>query len=450
MTPIVQWESLSVEYINMSKSQLSIEPYKGVRDFYPEDMRVQNHIFNVWRKTLQSFGYEEYDASILEPTELYTSKTSEEIVNEQTYTFIDRGDRSVTLRPELTPTVARMVAGRKHELAYPLRWFSIPNLFRYERPQKGRLREFYQLNVDLFGDASSNADIEMIQISSKLLKNFGMKEEDFEIRISSRRLINAVMTEWYELDEEGSKKLQKLIDKKSKMSAEDFAVKAKEIAGDAFEFFSFDPHSEVYEEAMALLPIRDAKEELDGIIDDLKARGISNIVFDAELIRGFDYYTGTIFEVFDKHPENNRSLFGGGRYDKLLALFGSDEVAATGFGMGDAPILETLKTYNLIPTSVAKRSTTDVSVLAIDEESIPHAEKLADTLRESGINVALNTSLKKIGDQIKHAEKTGIQYIIAVGENEAKSGEYTLKNIVTGEKFDGRTEEIAGRINSQV
>lgn len=412
----------------MSKNQLSTESYKGVRDFYPEDMRLQNYIFSVWRSTLESYGYEEYDASILEPTELYASKTSEEIVNEQTYTFTDRGDRSVTLRPEMTPTVARMVAARKRELAYPLRWFSIPNIFRYERPQKGRLREFYQLNADIFGVEGKSADIEMIQVASSIMRNFGIKDQDFEIRVSSRRLINAVMSDWYELDEADSKKLQKLIDKKSKLSEEEFTAKAREIAGDAFTFFSFDHTSELYEEAMGLLSIREAKEELDQVINDLKARGVSNIVFDPELIRGFDYYTGFIFEVFDKHPENNRSIFGGGRYDQLLSLFGNDEVAAVGFGMGDVPIMETLKTYDLIPDFV-KKSTTDVAILVMNEASLPYAEKVADKLRGEGRNVAINASFKKIPDQMKYAEKTGISNVIVIGDNEAATETYTEKSL---------------------
>jgi histidyl-tRNA synthetase len=412
----------------MTKRQLSTDPYKGVRDFYPEDMRVQNYIFGIWRKTLQSFGYEEYNASILEPTELYEAKSGEELINEQTYSFIDRGERNVTLRPEMTPTVARMVAGRKRDLAFPLRWFSIPNLFRYERPQKGRLREHFQLNADLFGDSSQNGDIEMIQIASAIMKNFGIKEEHFEIRISSRRLINAVMTEWYELDEFKSKQLQKLIDKKSKMEHEEFEKRAQEIAGEAFEFLSFDQKSESYKEAMSLLPIREAKEELDHIISSLHARGITNVVFDSELIRGFDYYTGTIFEVFDKHPENNRSLFGGGRYDELLSLFGTEQVAAVGFGMGDVTIMEALKAYDLIPESI-KKSTTDIAILCVDEAALEYAEKVADEFRSKGKNVAVNTSFKKIGDQIKYAEKTGIPQVIVIGEDEVTSGSYTLKEI---------------------
>ena len=166
-----------------------VDTYKGVRDFYPEDERLQRYIFNVMQQTLESFGYEPYNASLLEPTELYTTKTSEEIIKEQTYTFKDRGDRSVTLRPEMTPTVARMVAARKRELGYPLRWYSIPNCFRYERPQKGRLREFWQLNFDLFGADDRAADAEVIEIAYRLLRAYGATEDMFMIKVADRALL---------------------------------------------------------------------------------------------------------------------------------------------------------------------------------------------------------------------------------------------------------------------
>ena len=416
-----------------TNKKLGTESYKGVRDFYPEDMRVLNYIFRVWKETLESFGYEEYNASLLEASELYEAKSGEEIIQNQTYSFVDRGGRNVTLRPEMTPTLARMVAARKRELAYPLRWYSIPNLFRYERPQKGRLREHFQLNADIFGIDSTQAEIEMIELSSAIMKNFGIKESDFEIRISSRKLINAVMSDWYELDEEKSKRLQKLIDKKNKITEEEFTKEAREIAGDAFKFFSLSKKSEVYEEAMAINTIRQAKEELDEVIKELHRRGMTNVVFDDELIRGFDYYTGIIFEVFDKHPDNNRALFGGGRYDELLSLFGNDTLSACGFGMGDVMLGETLKTYSLIPEEI-KRSTTDISLVCIDEEAIAHAEKLAQKLRADGLKVAINISMKKVSDQIKHAEKTGIPYIVVIGENEIKTEKYLLKNIITGEE----------------
>jgi histidyl-tRNA synthetase len=203
----------------MSKiSKLSTESYKGVRDFYPEDLFVQNYIFNKWREIAEKFGYLEYNASVLEPAELYKAKTGEEIVNEQTYTFTDRGEREVTLRPEMTPTIARMVAGQHHNLTFPLRWYSIPNLFRYEKPQRGRLREHWQLNVDIFGVNSIQADIEIISIADQILRNFGAKSSDFVIKVNSRKIINNLYKR-FDLNEDDSHKISKIIDKKEKISS---------------------------------------------------------------------------------------------------------------------------------------------------------------------------------------------------------------------------------------
>ena len=197
-------------------NKINREPYKGVRDFYPEDMFVQNFIFDVMRKTVISFGYIEYNASILEPTSLYKAKSGEELVEEQTYTFTDRGGREVTLRPEMTPTVARMVAKRKRELTFPLRWFSIPNMFRYERPQKGRLREHWQLNADLFGVKSIDADVEIISLAYTLMKKFGAKDNNFEIKVNSRKIINSILKDFLKLQDEEGNRLMKLVDKREK------------------------------------------------------------------------------------------------------------------------------------------------------------------------------------------------------------------------------------------
>src|ERR1035437_10037839 len=175
---------------NEVTKKLSTEAYKGVRDFYPEDMFVQKHIFERMRKAVEKFGYSEYGASVLEPSDLYKAKSGEEIVNEQTYTFKDKGDREVSLRPEMTPTVARMIAAKLKEFSFPLRWYSIPNLFRYENPQRGRMREHWQLNVDIFGVKNLNAEVEAIAIASKIMRNFGLKDADFEIKINNRVIIN--------------------------------------------------------------------------------------------------------------------------------------------------------------------------------------------------------------------------------------------------------------------
>jgi histidyl-tRNA synthetase len=412
--------------MSKNNSIVSTEPYKGVRDFYPEDMVVQNHIFSVWKKTVEKFGFTEYSASILEPAELYKAKTSDEIVNEQTYTFIDRGDREVTLRPEMTPTVARMVEGKRRELGFPLRWFSIPNVFRYERPQRGRLREHWQLNVDMFGLASTDADVELIAVAHEIMKNFGASESDFIIKVSSRKLMNAVFGTWYELDEAQSKALQRHMDKKSKMPEEVFYMEAEKIVGKPFEFLNLSHASSQYEEAMAFPSIRQAKEELDQVLALLKARGISNVVYDENIIRGFDYYTGTVFEVFDTDPANSRSLFGGGRYDNLMSLFGGESLPAFGFGMGDVTIRDFLETHNLLPAQV---STTQIMICLMDENAKEYGEEVASQLRASGKNVAINYSYKSISDQTKAARKLSIPQVIILGEDEISSKSYTIKDL---------------------
>lgn len=305
------------------KVKLSTEPYKGVRDFYPEDMAIQNYIFDTWKKVAKSFGYVEYTASILEPAELYRSKTSEEIVNEQTFSFTDRGDREVVLRPEMTPTLARMVAGKRKSLKFPLRWFSIPNVFRYEKPQRGRKREHWQLNCDLLGIVGVEAEVEIISLAHKIMKEFGAKDEDFEIRVNSREIIeNHLRNQGVDIHKIGD--VRRLLDKRDKI--DDFENRVYEIVGKKID--------------LEMQPDEKIKEIIE-------KSNFKNIKFDQSITRGFDYYTGMVFEVFDTHPDNRRSLFGGGRYDNLLELFGVEPVPTVGFGMGDVTIRDFLETHNL-------------------------------------------------------------------------------------------------------
>jgi histidyl-tRNA synthetase len=301
------------------KAKLSTEPYKGVRDFYPEDMAIQNYIFDTWKKICKSFSYLEYTASLLEPAELYRSKGNDEIVNDQMFTFTDRGDRQVALRPEMTPSLARMVAAQRKSLKFPLRWFSIPNVFRYEKPQRGRKREHWQLNADVMGIAGIEAEVEIISLAHAIMKSFGAKDEDFQIQINDRVLLN---------EKFGKKELISLLDRKNKMSAEDFTKAWQEIDG--------KPYSDLT-----------ANDTIQNILNALKEKGITNAIFEPTITRGFDYYTGMVFEVFDTDPANNRSLFGGGRYDNLLEIFGVEPVPTVGFGMGDITIRDFLETHNL-------------------------------------------------------------------------------------------------------
>lgn len=417
--------------------KLSTDSYKGVRDFFPADMAVQNAIFDIWHNVSKKYGYEEYGASVLEPADLYRAKTGEEIVNEQTYSFIDRGDREVTLRPEMTPTLARMVAARRRELTFPLRWYSIPNLFRYEQPQRGRVREHWQLNVDIFGVESLSAEVEVISMAYDITRAYGLSDTNFEIRINSRKLMNYVTKEVFSLSDDAAHKISKLIDKKDKVKAEWFEAAATELLGDNTAKFITLLNSKNFEEFTAHL--RQTTEEHKGlrevreVIAGLERLGITNARFDQTLMRGFDYYTGIVFEVFDLNPINRRAVLGGGRYDDLLSLFGNDKVTAVGFGAGDVTARDLMETYNALP---AVQPSAQIMICVVGEHNTPFALEVAQKLRKKGSLVAIDLSGKKVGDQISNANKRSIPNIIVIGDEEVKTGVYKAKNLSTGEESD--------------
>lgn len=403
------------------REPLSTEPYKGVRDFYPEDWAKMQYIFDTIRTLLRRNGFEEYQASPLERAELYEAKTSEEIVNEQTYTFTDRGDRRVTLRPEMTPSLARMVAAKRRELVYPLRWFSIGNRFRYERPQRGRLREFYQVDVDIVGLPGAKGEGEAIVRAHQIMRAFGAKDEDFQIRINSRSLINVACKELGLTDAEQDAYIA-LVDHKEKMDGKKF-----EEARAPFRRNGAGSLMDPLELIIAGTNAKVAAElgKLQGLIDALTARGISNIVFTPTLMRGFLYYTGTVFEFFDADPANSRALFGGGRYDGLMLLFGGDPIPAVGFALGDVTLLDFLETHKLLPANLT--GSPDLFIGTPNEADIPGAHAYADILRFEGVNVLVNVTDKSLGDQVKEAVRRQIPYFLAFGANEAEAGKASLK-----------------------
>ena len=384
-----------------------MDSYKGVRDFYPEDERVRRYVMNSMRRTAELFGYEAYDASVLETTELYTIKSNAEMVAEETYTFIDRGDRSVTLRPEMTPSAARMVASRKRELGYPARWYSIPNLFRYDRPQRGRYREHWQLNADIFGVADQSADEELLVLADATLKALGATADMYTIRINDRNLLKQSI--------EGALREQsnyldavRLIDKKDKLKPDEFAALWGKLA------------TRPLDECLTESP------ELNTLIERVRARGVTGAVFTPTIARGFDYYTGMVFEVFDTSNENASAIAGGGRYDSLVELYGSEPVPCVGFGMGVERVQLFLETHGLLPA--IPPSAQLYLIPLIDATSV------ADALRSKGLNVALGMRHDKVGDHLKAATKLGIRYAAVYGDDEAASDTLKIKNLVTGDE----------------
>ena len=419
---------------HMASKKLSTEPYKGVRDFYPEDQFLQRYIYEHMERICELFGYEEYGGSVLEPAELYKSKTSEEIVNEQTYTFTDRGDREVTLRPEMTPTLARMIAARSREIPLPARWYTIANVFRYERPQRGRVREHWQLNADLIGVSGVEADAEIIAIAHGILRSLGADEHNFEIRVSDRRILDAVYSS-ADIPGEMHTDLTRLLDRRLKLT--DFEAQVSALIGDKKKTRTLLEELEHITSTAYLEELR----------TQLEYMGVRNMVVDTGVTRGFDYYTGMVFEVFDNDPSNRRSLFGGGRYDNLLSLFGSETIPAVGFGMGDVTAHDFLEAHNLLPRYAPA---TELMIAIVEPEASSHAIKLAQDLRREDVTVAVNFSGKRVGDQIRQADKMKIPFVIAVGTNERESGRYIVKNLSTGAEITLPADRISEHLFSSL
>lgn len=429
---------------------LSSESYKGARDWYPEDMRVRNYIFNTWKKVVKSYGYEQYDAPLIEPIEVYAAKSGQELVNEQTYQFVDRGDRHVAIRPEMTPSVSRMIAARRQEIAYPARWYSIAQFMRYERPQRGREREFWQLNADIFGVDNVAAEAEVIAMGNDILRAFGADDTMYVIRINNRKIINFMMAQYLGLDAIQAQLMIKLFDRKSKIAPESFRDQAIEIFGDDNAKEGLQKMAQLLAaKSMADLPesIRESEavKEVQELFTLLERMGVKTAIFDITLMRGLDYYTGTVFEFFDTHPENNRSLFGGGRYDGLVGLFGADATSAVGFAPGLTMTELFLRAHDLLPD---KSSTTDIYLITIGDVQ-KNVIKLAHDLRREGVNVELDISGRKIDKQLKTAVKKRVPYIMFVGEEEIRKEMYPLRDVVSGDEHKHSFERVVSMISDR-
>ena len=424
---------------------LSTQPYKGTRDFYPEEMKLRNWFFGKIRRSLELAAYEEYCGPMLESLDLYIAKSGEEIASEQTYNFTDRGERRLAIRPEMTPTVARMVAAKAGELCYPLKWFSIPNMYRYERPQRGRLREFWQLNVDIFGCDTYEADLDVIESAIEMLRSFGADETMFKVHINNRRFFNDVIAAIGGTDTETSRKISKVVDRKNKITREEYEKELCVLGLTDEQITKIDAlYSMSVREATALCPESVGSAELISLFDALEKAGLDRYcVFDFGIIRGLDYYTGTVFEVFDEAPENNRAMFGGGRYDNLVGLFVKNaKVSGVGYGMGDVTLENFLFTHNLVPDLSAENK----SVLVVRFDDVPYEKyiALAEGLRAEGVKASLYLGTKKFGKQIDYAVKSGYTHIAIMGGGELERGVVKIKDLLTREETECPSDKLAG------
>jgi histidyl-tRNA synthetase len=425
---------------------ISTEPYKGTRDFYPKDMQFRNWMFGKLSEVARSFGYLEYGGPMIESFDLYAAKSGEELVSQQLYHFVDRGDRKVAVRPEMTPTMARLVAARIHELSRPIRLFSIPNLWRYERPQKGRLREHWQLNVDVLGGDALLAETELLTLAVELMRNFGGGDR-VQVRVNHRKLMDAFFRDKLGLTPEQALRVVKAIDAKDKVDEAKFlgwlteaGVREDQVAT-LKKFFTSN-----LEAIAAEMPCGGATH-LVALFKALRESGVSDrVVFDPTIMRGLDYYTGTVFEIYDVSPENRRAMFGGGRYDNLVGMFGGKEsLSGVGFGMGDVSLQNFLEVHGLVPKF---ESEIDVFVSLPKAELRALSEKLARDLRAAGLNVMTPLQVSGFGAQLKIANKHEAKVAVLFGDSELEKGEVALKVLTTGEQLqvglDGVVAKVVG------
>jgi histidyl-tRNA synthetase len=418
---------------------MKIPPVKGTRDFYPEDMAIHNWIVDGWKKVSIRNGFEEYDGPIFEYLQMYQMKSGDEIV-EQLFSFKDRGDRDLAIRPEITPTLARMVNQRINSLPKPIKWFSVPRLCRGERPQKGRLREFFQWNIDIIGEDSVLADAEVIFTTVDYLREVGLTPKDIKVKISSRKLLAAVLKK-FGVAEEKSNPLYTLLDKKAKLPAETFSATLVEQVGSkpAEQILTFMNAQSVTSIENIVKP--DAGDQLDAAIKELEdcaARlsqmGISDYcVFDPSIVRGLAYYTGIVFEVHDITGDL-RAIGGGGRFDNLLHDFGGPKISATGMGMGDCVLEILLREKGLLDGKVPAKAT-DYFVVPLSDDLLDEAVKLTAHLRMLGLKSVFTYKSGSLSKQLKSASEQNAKFCVIIGD-EFKAGNIVLKNMSTGQQKD--------------
>jgi histidyl-tRNA synthetase len=430
---------------------LSKAPYKGTRDFFPEQMRLRNYIFSKMAEVSELFAYEPYDGPMIEELDLYRAKSGEELINDQVYNFVDRGDREVAIRPEMTPTVARMVAQIHREVAKPLRWYAIPNLMRYEKPQKGRLREFWQYNADIFGAPEGLGELEGLQLAVGILKSFGANENNFEILINDRKMVDTIFTEVLKLEPDAAAALYKIVDRSKKVPAD----KTKE---DAKKILITDEKTDFFTSYLALTNVADLSNLIVkynsvsiaemGIQDNplyklslrIHEAGLSPYIkYDPTIVRGLDYYTGLVFEIFDKHPDNRRAIAGGGAFANLLAIFGEQPLAGIGFGMGEVPLTDFLKAHGLLPDTSKQHIDLLIAYENVAQEKT--ALDIAQVMRSHKIKVEVYLGESKPKKVFSYTDKKQPHFVLLLGD------EVQLKNLKTKETHKMALADVDNMIN---
>jgi histidyl-tRNA synthetase len=411
-----------------------IRPVRGTRDFYPEQMAFRQWLYGRMKEVSQRFGYQEYEGPVMETLDLYAAKSGDELVKEQSYVFTDRGGDQITLRPELTPTLARMVAQKQRELPKPIRWWSFGPFWRYERPQKGRTREFFQWNLDCIGADSAYADAEIVAILAEFLRSVGLTSQQVGIKVNNRKLMKAQI-EALGVEPAKVEGVYRLIDKLDKLSPADWVAYGKETVGLG------DNELERLRGMMANREMWQESEQLVSFFSLIKDLGVGDFVeFDPSVIRGLAYYTDLVFEVWDRQGEF-RAILGGGRYGNLLSDVGGEPMGGVGFAMGDVVISLVLEQYGLKPK--LRPCPTHALVTVFAGDLIGVSSRVAAQLRTAGINTELYPETAKLDRQLKYANNNGIPFVVIIGPDEAAANKATVKNLASGRQESVSQAELA-------
>ena len=405
-------------------TKTTIQSVKGTRDFYPEAMAFRSWLYGKVQEISRRFGYQEYEAPLLERLELYAAKSGEELVKEQSFVLTDRGGDELALRPELTPSLARMVAQHQARLVWPVRWFSYGPFWRYERPQRGRTREFFQWNIDLLGAESSSADGEIVAIGAEFLQSVGLSSEDVAIFLNSRRLMERKLSE-IGIGDDLRDGAFRLIDRRDKLPADKWSAWALELG-------LSEDQLQGLQVLLANPDLWQESEELQQVFATAEAFGVADyLVYDASIVRGLDYYTGPVFEAYDR-ARTSRAIFGGGRYDNLVADVGGDRITGVGFAMGDVVIELLLGDANKRPE--LPTSPSQVLVTLFNEDLREQTLGLASRLRQAGINAEQILEPIRLGKQFRYADRKGIPYVAILGPDELEAGQIVVKSLKTGKQ----------------
>ncbi len=416
-----------------------INPVKGTREFYPEQMALRNFIYGKVRAASRAFGYQEYDGPFIEPIDLYAAKSGEELVKKQSFTFQDRGGDFVTLRPELTPSLARMIAAKQGELTYPVRWWSFGPFWRYEQPQKGRSREFFQWNIDMLGVDSPEADAELIAVAATFLRSVGLNPQLATIFVNNRRLMDS---EFDALQIAAGKRLDisNLVDRRSKMEPAKWDEYALELGLTQAQLDGL-------KDILGNFDLWRKSDDLIRLFTALEALGVKEYVkFDPNIVRGLLYYTGTVFEAFETSGSVRRAILGGGRYDNLLADVGGQALPATGFAMGDVVAGIILQENNLVPEFIPTPALALVTVF--DESMWMKSFELAAKLRNAGLDVMVYPEPARLQKQFKFADRMKIKIALTIGPDEAADNSVAVKNLINSEQVIVRWEAVEDTIKA--